>query len=204
VSKIEIGRYSELLRRTLGMKGQQTVAADLSPEVSPTIQLEGSEDQEWDFLKGVRQCSWAEQVAANAGAAGQGQLRNPPGSGVLATLTRIEMGCLAVQQFRIVFNRSTADLANTALTVARDGRWQPTAISQQSALIATFQNAVGSVPTGAGVIYFTPRAVNSPAIYQTQVILPPGSNLHFGGSDANLIMYFSVEWRERQIPALEL
>lgn len=204
MSKIEIGRFSELLRRTLGMKGQQTVAAELSPEVSPVIELESAEDQEWDFLKGVRQVSWSAQIAANVGAAGQGQLRNPPGSGVLAVVTNIEMAGVSAQQFAITFNRETIDLTNTALTVARDGRWQTTSIFQQSALIATFRNATGAVPVGAGTIYISGRDVRVPVHYSQQIVMPPGSNLIFGGISANDIVWVSCDWHERQIPALEL
>ena len=86
MGSIEVGRFSDLLRRMFSMVGQLEVAAELSPEVSPTVELESAQNQEWDFLKGVKQCATSEEIAANAGAGGQFRLRNPPDSGTLATV----------------------------------------------------------------------------------------------------------------------
>ena len=55
MSKIETGRFSDLLRRSLGMKGQELVSAELAPELSPTWQVESALNQEWDWAKGVNQ-----------------------------------------------------------------------------------------------------------------------------------------------------
>lgn len=173
MGSIQIGRFSDYLRRMLGMTGQSDVAAELSPEVSPTIELESANNQEWDFLKGVKQCATSEQIAANVGAGGQFRLRNPPGSGVLATIHFLMMGSdNTLAHWAVHVGPQTADLVNTALSTARDGRWRRPGQLQASVLLPTFQNAVGAVPTGQGTIARASSS-NLPFWYDEQIILPP-------------------------------
>ncbi|MFQ1042880.1 hypothetical protein [Gilliamella sp. CG16] len=203
MSKIEIGRYSDLLRRALSMVGQVDIASELSPELSPTWQLEAATD-EWEFLKGVKICSAAESVLANVGAAGQFVLRNPLDSGALAVVDEITFAASVNQDYVITVQTSQVDLVNTALSVVRDLRWPMTGVAGQAAMLPTFQNAVGAVPVGAGTIYFTRLLGNTLGIYTKQIILPPGTRVYFGGLNANVGVRFSIAWRERGVQPLEL
>jgi len=204
VSKIETGRFSDLLRRALSMVGQTEVATELSPEVSPTWQVEGA-FEEWMFLKGVKICSVSESIAANVGAGGQMVLRNPPTSGALAVVDGLRMSLTnAGGQLVITVQVNTGDLVNTALTVARDLRWPASPTGSQAAMIATFQNAVGAVPVGAGTIYVGRTLANSPFNYRVPIVLPPGSRLYIGCTSANVPFLASIDWHERGIEPLEL
>ena len=203
MSKIEIGRYSDLLRRALSMVGQLDIAAELSPELSPTWQLEAATD-EWQFLKGVKVCSAAERILANVGAGGQFALRNPAGSGALAVIDDISLTANSVNDFVITVQTSTVDLANTALSVVRDLRWPVTGAAGQAMMLPTFQNAVGAVPVGAGTIHAVRTIGNTRADYKQQVVLPPGTRVVFGGLVVNVAVQASIAWHERGVQPLEL
>jgi len=204
VGSIEIGRFSDLLRRMFSMVGQIDVAAELSPEVSPTIELETALNQEWDFLKGVKQCATSESVDANVLAGGQFRLRNPTGSGVLATMHEITLtGSLVGQRWAIHVGPQTADLLNTALTTARDGRWARPGQLQASVLIPTFTAASGAVPTGAGTIARWNTTADQPFSYFEQIIIPPGDAVTFGSLTANGVVALTASWHERGVQPLE-
>jgi len=204
VTKIEIGRYSELLRRVFSMVGQVEVAGEMSPEISPVFELETALNQEWDFLKAVKQCSTSEAIAANVGAAGQFRLRNPAASGMIATVHQLTMTAITGGlSWAVNVAPGTVDLANTALTTARDARWPSGATLQASALLATFQNAVGAVPTGAGTVARWTSAASRPVTYSEQIILTPGSLVTFGCLNANLPVQIYASWHERQLLAVE-
>ena len=203
MSKIETGRFSELLRRALNMKGQEIVAGDLSPEISPTWQVETDELQ-WDFLKGVKACSAYEVIAANVGAGGHMRLRNPVGSGVIAMIDLVHISPAGSGQNRITLRSGqTSDLLNTSFTTARDLRWIPSSIGQQSAMVVTFTAASGSVPSN-GALYDS-IADSRPLIdWVGGAIVTPGTALEFGTFTANIICACGVEWRERRIDEIEL
>ena len=204
MSKIEIGRYSSWLRRTLGMKGATAVAEELSPEISPVLELESALNEEWDFLKGVKQISTAEEVSANAAGAGQLRIRNPVASGVLATITHVEGVAVINGEWTARLQPLTTDLTNTAVTVARDGRWNPVASLSQSAMRVTFE-ALTTIGVGSGTIYHHRGLLSrTPVVLGAQVILPPGFALSFGFRAANNTVTIQANWHERGVPALEL
>ncbi len=203
MSKIEIGRYSELLRRSLGMKGQEIVSGDLSPEISPVLELESAADQEWDFLKAVKQCSCAERVQANAGGGGHARLRNPPDSGVLLVVSQLIMRLAIVADVAVNFQQSTADLLNTGLTTARDGRWNQSTLSQSAARFS-FTAASGAVPTAAGTVFRSAILANTTLILGLQLILPPGFAVEFGCLNPSIQVDLGADWKERALPRLEL
>jgi len=205
MGSIEVGRFSDLLRRMFSMVGQLEVAAELSPEISPTVELETAANQEWDFLKGVKQCSTSELIDANAGAGGQFRLRNPLGSGVLATTHELTMtGGVAGQRWAIHVGPQTGDLVNTSLTTARDGRWRQPGALQASVLIASFQNAVGTVPTGVGTVARWSTVANVSESYFEQIMLAPGDGVTFGSLTANQAVRITASWHERAVQPLEL
>ena len=205
MSKIETGRYSELLRKQLGQKGQELVASELSPEISPTIQLEAAfPSLEWYYLKGVRAIGVGGDVRPNVAAGGHIRLTNPSDSGVIAIVTRIGLQGNALIEWVVNIQEDTVPLASTGLPAARDGRWPRTAAINQSALSLTFTAASGAVGTGAGTLH---RAVVLAFVfveYTDQVVLPPGWSLDWGSISVNINVNFSAAWFERPVAALEL
>jgi len=204
MSKIEIGRYSSLLRRTLGMKGTTEVAGEPSPEISPTIQLEHPLNPEWDFLKHVRNVSVSERIANNVAGGGQMLLSNPADSGVIAVVDQLLMSSPSGSaDFTARLLTAPAELLNFALTVATDTRWQTTALFTQAAIRATFVNNL-NIGAGAGTILRHITLVNEILDHNPRVVLTPGFGLAFGSQTFNFTVFLTALWHERQLPAMEL
>jgi len=205
VSKIETGRFSELLRKMLGQKGQEIVAGELSPEISPIFQLEAAfPDLEWYYLKGVKAIGFAQQIPLNVGFGGHARITNPVASGVIATISRVAITCTGAIEWVVNIQNSVTLLATNALPAARDGRWPRTASLTQSALLATVTSASGVVPTGAGTLHRAHLLPTSLGVYREQVVLPPGFSLDFGSLTGNLTVNLMAEWSERPVTPLEL
>lgn len=185
------------------MKGQQTVAAELSPEISPTIQLESSADIEWDFLKSVKRLGCSERIAANVAGGGQMRFRNPAGSGVLAVFDELRVHSNGAVRMTIQVIETGADLLNSALTVAMDTRWEQAAFAQQSAVLATFQNTT-TIGVGTGTIYTNVfHLERTDNIFNRQIVLAPGFAVGIGSVTSNQLFAGTAYWHERQLPALE-
>jgi len=205
VSKIETGRYSELLRRMLGQKGQEVVAGELSPEISPTFQLEAAlPSLEWYYLKGVKALGFAQTIGANALAGGHARLTNPLGSGVLGIVTLAAVSATADITWAVALQEDVALLGSAGLGSARDGRWPIPAALTQSALLVSFTAAAGAVPTGAGALGTGVILSRHEAQYDSQVVVPPGFSLDWGSNTANVFVAIRADWFERPVAPLEL
>lgn len=202
MSKIEIGRWSEQLRRQLGMKGQEIVAAELSSEVSPTIQLEG-DAAEWRFLKSVRDAGSAARLAAAATFFGRFRLRNPPGSGVIAQVDYLEIEGSAAANYEMARGTETTDLAVGLIdTMVFDQRWQTSGLPSAAALLFSTTNLDTTLPEGRTFVR-APRIARTPLYLRSQIVLPPGASLDWGCILVNLEVQTSFAWHERQLPRLE-
>ena len=200
MSKIEIGRYSELLRRQFGMKGQESVAAELSPEVSPIVILEDASD-EWNYLKGVRDCGFGDIVAAIAGFTSKWRMRNPAASGIIAVVEFIEIVTNATSAKRITINNQTVDFPTPVQGAVLDARWGIVGVAEP-AVIVTASNAQATGPAGTSI--GESRALsNAPWTYAQEIVLVPGAVLDFGTADQDEDARATVRWRERAFPALE-
>jgi len=203
VSKIEIGRFSELLRRMLGMKGQTEVAGELSPEISPTLVLEGP-TAEWDFLKGVRGCACAEELAGGVGFTTRFRLRNPQDSGVIAEVHFLTMSSNLSPDFNVNRGQIFGELPQALVTVVPDLRWGAIGTTT-TALIFSGDNASAAGP--AGDLIATARVVSKTVFtYSVPTVLVPGTSLDWGlkaGITDGRVFTFAA-WKERQLPRLEL
>lgn len=201
MSKIEIGRYSELLRRAFGMKGQESVSGELSPEVSPVWVLE-DDSPEWDFLKQVRGCAGAGIEIPAAGNAAVFRLRNPVGSGTIATVRTIEMSSGGAAEFRITRNLLGVELANVGVTVVPDFRWGQSGATTTTSLIFSSKSNSAVLPAG-DLMQIATRNSNRPVIYTPQIVLVPGTAIDFGLSTLATQCTAFCTWKERRLPALE-
>jgi len=201
LAKIEAGRWSEQLRRMLGMAGVTSVAAELAPEVSPTIELEG-QSVEWNFLKAVRDVYVGQTIAGSALNISKWRFRNPVDSGVVAVMEYVELvptGGTAVLALNV--SQVTVDLDTVQPTAVPDSRWGPLTTGR-SALVVTFQNSDPTVPGGQAVA--TSRALDSVAWqYPREILLLPGVALDAGSQSINRQVHGTFKWRERHIPVLE-
>lgn len=202
MSAIQRGGYSDLLRRFLGMKGQSDVAGDLSPEISPILCLELPRP-DWEFLKGYRLCGCALQAGSAAAAGPTLRIRNPAGSGMIATLDWIEIGVSTIQDTVAVrVNLLDADLATGAvLLTVRETRLLDTLGQNQSALTGSFSDAAGPV---GDEIYVQTIALDRIRVYKGPVVLTPGRSVDIGCKVVQVqVARFNVTWSERPLPDLE-
>lgn len=199
MSKIEVGQFSTMLRRYLGMKGVSDVTDELAPEISATLVLE-QERPEWEFLKGARLHAWAGSVPALAANFGAARLRNPAGSGMVAIVNYCNVGAGVGVVATATFGLQTADQATVSGTANRDGRLFP---PTGGALVASF----GYAALGGNAIDTVALAANSPAFplfRGSAIVITPGSALNLGLSTANVDFFFSFHWLEKRIDELEL
>jgi len=204
VSKIEVGRWAELLKRISGIAGAETVSGHLSPEISPVMLLEDLGDADYLFLKGVRLCSAGTGVNAAAGFTSKYRLRNPADSGAVAVVTALEISpdAGAAQNVTANIHRLTVDLPTAVLTTAQDPRWGTTGGLNQTALIFSTSNAQVTGPAG-DVVFDTRTPNGTPYLYTQQIPLLPGSGIDWGTITLNVSFRGWVRWTERTIPDLE-
>lgn len=203
MSKVETGRFSEQLRRMLGQKGQELVAAELSPEISPTIELEGR-SAEWDFLKGVRGISAVLEITAVVAMTSICRVRNPAASGVLGVITMVEE-TIQITPAAAVLTRGTevVDLAVPISTVVLDERWEATGLISSALQFSTNDAGDAIQAAGPSIGIFRP-AVDTPWKYTNEIVLPPGTHCDWGPTPTNRTIRTTVTWRERAVARLEL
>jgi hypothetical protein len=198
MAKIESGRWSEMLRRSLGMKGQELVASELSPEVSATWELE-RDSPEWGFLKGVRFCSVGVYQAESAGAVSNIRVSNPSGSGVLVIVDEIQIATTALAELHLVsaptINQGALASSKSSGTV--DGRWN---LQETTAIVTGGNTAL----TGSWTLWDTITTANAIRIFNHQIIMKPDSSLDVGSTTLNLPIYVTIAWHERAATPLEL
>jgi len=201
VSKIETGRFSDLLRRSLGMKGQELVSAELAPELSPTWQVESALNQEWDWAKGVNQYGGSLHVIT--GPVGTHfRLGNPSGSGVLVRIESLGFQSSTTGDFTVAVHDATALLASIGIKGRRDTRKiKPAGIINPSVAFFTGQGNVGSVGT-VGRIWYQALITNVQILLNTQIMLTEGNCVTFG-SDTPGAANGVIQWYERPLPPLE-
>lgn len=200
MSKIETGRFSDLFRRLLSMKGVTEVAAELSPEISPVFVVE-SERIEWEFLKGQRPIAAVMVVGPLAANPSTSRLRNPAGSGVLASFDGIVLSTdpLATT-FSVFLNTQLVDLAAVAplVPVARDTRIP--ALAKASALIQSGANVPG---VGSNILNGRMPG-DEPFYFPLKFVLTPGHSVDINTETVNQPHRVTAWWTERHIDALEL
>ena len=201
MSKIEIGRFSNLLRREFGMKGVASVASELSPEISPTIQLEGP-TAEWDFLKQVRGCRCAFNLPPNVAGQSRFRLVNLPGSGVIAVIKLLSINPNPIATLQINRGQVFGGLTDSRVTVVPDLRWGAVGATTTTMQFSS-DNATAAGPAG-DLIAVSAILANTEFTYGEEIVLIPGTSLDWGTAEQNIRLRTFVAWTERQLPALEL
>jgi len=199
VSKIEIGRFAERLRRSLGMAGQVEVAGELAPEISPVIVIQDN-SAEWQFLQRVRLCQSAVLQAAAVAANPVFRYINPAGSGVIAQFNSVQLTSDSINTFIGGYGITQTSFGTAAATGLRDHRWVA------GGTVATA--IVGSRGTGVGVgltqgLFIFHSLASELRDYSEPFILLPGESFEFGSLTDDHEMTASLTWTERRLPALE-
>lgn len=199
MSKIEIGRFAERLRRSLGMAGVVEVAQELAPEISPVIVVEdNSADQQ--FLQGVRLCCTGAVQPAVVGVNTLFRFRNPVGSGVLAVFNQVMMSPTVTSTLLCGYGVAQVDLPTAAATGLRDRRWERGTPSSTTIIGSRANNVAIAFSTA---IFAVRVSANFPIIYNEPLILLPGETLEMGTTGLNLEIHLGNTWTERALPLLE-
>lgn len=198
MAKIEVGQFSSLLRRYLGMKGVSDVVDELSPEISPAFVLE-SERPEWEFLKGARLMAHATQTGATVGQNSAWRLRNPATSGVIGILTYLNAGPNTNNGLiTVTFGAQAADQATTSGTTPRDGRMIP---PTGGALIASFGvAALGGTACDMAALLGT---TTFQFLRGSAIVISPGFAVNVGCSTVNTDVVVAAHWLEKRLDDLE-
>ncbi len=199
MSKLEVGRWSDLLRRMTGQKGSSLVASELAAEISPTFELEGP-TAEWAFLKGVRLAAASTRVTAGVGDS-RWRLRNPANSGCIAVVGPIVFSLGAAGRYRIRMGIETTDVGGVLTTAVRDTRWNAEGV-QRNALVFSSANAAGAVGGNATLLDAFVLSLTS-FTYTPTFVLNPGDSVDGGSVSSAVEVLVGLAWTERGLPALE-
>jgi len=196
MAKIEIGRYSSLLRRLLSMKGTSEVSGELSPEISPVLILE-SERPEWEFLKNEHLMALAFGIGNVAAQNAVIRLRNPATSGAIATLTLLLWTTSPASSFIWERDDDNGDLATVLPTVSRDTRLP---VLNASSLVGSQANGVvlpgESWATGS-------NQLNENVPVSVEFVLTPGHEIDLATLGNDISARGFIWWRERRLDVLE-
>jgi len=201
VSKIEVGRFSDLFRRFLQQKGQQEIAGELSPEISVVFVAE-SDRPDWLFLKNERLCAVTMEQSSGVAAGPTLRLRNPLGSGVIATISAVHYTALT-NEVEIRDTISNNDLGGGIIAIAvRDTRNLQSLGINKSALTASFNTTVA--PVGDRIFVGVAHIDAEGGEFREPIVLTPGRAVDVGVTDvAAATLRAGFYWTERQLPAIE-
>lgn len=185
----------------MSMAGEEDVSSELSPEISPVWIIEGL-DAQYEFLKGVRLCGAQDDRSASVGDTSKYRLRNPVGSGVIATVEELQLNVATAADVIVTVNTQTVDFPVAVTTGVRDQRWAPGTI-QRTALLFTASNTQAGSPAGTGLLR-RDAVADAVVIYDKPIVLTPGTAVDWGTVTTNVKSKGSVTWRERAAQALEL
>lgn len=217
MAKIEKGLYSQALRRIFSMVGQDVVAADLSPEVSPTVELERLSDPEMRFLRGERPVRGTSQIAATAVAQAY-RLSNPRGSNALAILDQASFRLAALSGEQVSLDLITAYLMRGEYEpiaediripdVSLDSRWVDPGGQgpARSARCSLWTNNGQTRPSDHELRFFIDQSPGQMSIYTGPFVLGPGWHLDFYvgfPADPRRRLICNFLWREREADALQ-
>jgi len=200
-NEILVGRINRFFQKYLQMKGNAP-APQLAGEVQPSLSLfTGSENR---YLEGWNLFASGVQAPAVAGQVTDWQIRNPPGSNVVAIIEKL------------IFQKAVIDAAPFFTIVSQDtnkiGGGYAGAVGVRcldsrpvkgstSTLGATLGVSIGNniAATGGVIGAFSLQAFVPISFIQTEaqeIPLLPGDSLLVTTGDAG-ILYVSVDWRER-------
>lgn len=197
MSKINVGRYSETLRRLLN-QAEADVTSELAPEISAVLVLE-SERPAWAFLANIRARSFGATVAANAGFISQILFQNKSTSGALVEIERIRVASTAGIEVFIGTLAEVADLGTVLNGGSLDTRWSLTA---GSSVVISQSNAAAAVAY-TRQLDVVRLSVNGSVDAVSPIVLTPGFALAIQGGIVNAQLGVHMRWYERNLSKYE-
>lgn len=201
MAKVEVGRYSSLVRRFLSMKGSEFVLPEMSPEISAVFVLE-SQRPDWFFLKNERLVGASAVSTSGASAGPTFRVRNPLGSGVIATIESIWFSHSDTRTTELNHVQVNAQLASANVDpVARDSRQLTVIGGTNSALLASLLTTGGAA---GDRLWVGEVAANVVTRIELPIVLAPGFAIDLGSTNVGATtISAAIWWCERSLPALE-
>ena|SRR5882672_2893720 len=199
-NEILAGRYNRFLQKLFSMKGGPP-APQLASEVSINLQLFNGEENRW--LESWNTFASGSQTAFIAGQITNWQLRNPPGSNVIAVVTKLKI-IVSVTDPTPAFTIVSQDTNKAAYSAAvgvrcLDNRPKGGSSTTLGATLGvSSQNntaATGGVIGALPLIAFTP--FDFITLDDEEITLAPGDSLLVTTGAVSSLLYVNVQWRER-------
>ena|SRR5437879_217505 len=203
-NEILAGRFARGIQKIFSMKGV-VPTRQLSGEVMATYQLDKATALENRFPHSIRSFAYSKTVAAGGVATFAAvRLRNPAGSGTIATIEKFMTGGSVASQVQLFRGPTgsgdlvTNDSANESIRDVRMG-------NVSGSVIASFGTPAGNTGVQWAFLF-------QPANSQVDLILDPNQEFVIGPNDivqaivntANQTQTFTFFWRERTLEESEL
>lgn len=161
--KVELGRFSDILRRLLNLGGKEYVASELGPEIHPTLCLE-NDRPEWLFPTQFHSATGL-GVAIGAGLSAV-RFRNPANSGMLMVCSHVmvRVGVAETVSFRI--HSGAANLGTVSDDKKLDLRL---GASELSPLVISSSNAAAAIGSG---VYSMDLPAATPTVFPGNPNIP--------------------------------
>lgn len=196
-NEIQVGRYNGILHKLMGMK-EGAPSPQLSGDIVPGIILE-ADRPEWKFLAGEHLCMGGLALAGTAAEKGAVELWNPPGSGTLIVIEKIQMTC-GTNPSEFWAGHQGVALASQAGGAYLDSRLNR---GSQVTVGQTRFDTDGAVLLTT-VIYRMHTLARTPLVIDTPVILTPGNGWAVVCTTDNEPIDVAFSWQERTLEPSEL
>lgn len=197
MGNINQGRYDRLLRRTTAQVGPGSKVGNALEDLFPTLDVENVPGELLRASGWILGCGRTDRTSA-IGTTNVQQLRNPPGSGQLITLTSVYIS--SNSNTAITWGPSFTALTDASVPGAqrdtRDGSIEPTValLERQDAGVASaFGIAIVSANTPLHL--FDPNGL---------AVLAPGGAFRLATAGTNIRLAVGWMWRERVAEPEEL
>jgi len=199
--EVSTGRYDDLLRRLLAIKGRP-VAPVIGPELLPALVLE-SDRPEWKILTGTRPFAQHNTVSAAAGLQSFYQLFNPVDSGTLAVVTALSSFTTTVLTLRTSSAAKGTPSNGGQILDTRGIGAQTWALSRPTVDLNTgTQAAPGAGEDTIEVVASDPAPQRGRFFTCPPIVLSPGFGVYVHASTLEAVEATWV-WYERAIEATE-
>lgn len=200
-NEILVGRLNRWVQKFYAIKSGTASLTQLLPTVQTVNQVfSGNEDR---YLQGWQRHAVTATAAAVAAQFSVIELRNPPGSGVVAIFEQVFVAVGAASLVQTVVSQTTSDRA-TIITIL-NSRYDARGNVPSSALIFSKGSAVALAPEGFNQFRgFANTATSLITTQNQEITVLPGDQIATFCELVNTQLSVSYVWRERTLESSEL
>jgi len=200
MAQLQQHRYDNLIRRVGAIIGTGSMVAESISELFPMIDVERVPG-ELLVLANTRLCFGGSVVGQVAGNVSRLQLFNPPDSGVIMTVSKVLFATSATVQVRFGIRNNLPLITNTNDGVFRETRLGIT--DRATGEIREQSNNPSTAPSN-GITRTIADVVNTLEDENGIAVLSEGFGWEISPASANVALYCTIFWREREVEASEI